>query len=617
MTKGLSSDDPDVQKQSLKNMGKETIKPIVRKGVQAATGGVIGTDPVTGKIIDKTVDKMADTEAVEQVVDKVVGTVKKYKERKRIILISKAVLSVAGTLMPLIIFVAIFCYLFMPVIGLSDFDKVNKYEKQYYSKLEEISQMYNSMCYSYNEMDTQIIGMTIFYDQIFKSNDEDNDYNEPDVNQDASALPKTNYKNKSGDIKELAEILYPNFDFEPPEEDEEESEEETEEEEEIPLSVLCASDYSGYKSYIVSDYMKANYTNVDSKIDYNKVAEEILAMSGQYIINNYFTSGIDYQDITVLDEAGNVIGTYDLEMYVASLLAAQADLNADPEALKALAIAIRSEVLKTTDNGKKSVKVGKDIQHFQETTNEKAINIAKETEGLVLKYNDEVYSDTIDYNLAYQMAENGSSYEEILHAIYSEEVEIKEAGALIKGATYTSTSRPPVSADEIKQRARTGTDMFYNSSMGLVSQCPWYAKSRAAEILYHSNIPEDVKNAAIKSISHTSGNGGDVVARADKSIFTKSYDYSQPHPGSIISWSSSASDGPNCHNYGHVAIIEQVNEDGTVIISDGWNDGGVHASNTWSNIGYRLRSNVPISYLAGYTSGGCRYTFEGYVYLLG
>ena len=313
----------------------------------------------------------------------------------------------------------------------------------------------------------------------------------------------------------------------------------------------------------------------------------------------------------------HIIGTYDLETYVASLLATEANLNAEPESLKALSIAIRSDALKTTNNGKKSVKIGKDIQSFQEATNEKAIDIAKETEGLILKYNNEVFSDNFNYNLAYQMAGSGSSYEIILHAIYPGEVEIEEMGALIRGATYTSTSIPPVNADAIKQRTKSGTDMFYNSSMGLVSQCPWYAKSRAAEILYYSNIPDDVKNIAIKSISHTSGNGGDVVSRADESIFIKSYDYSEPHPGSIISWSSSASDGPKCHNYGHVAIIEQVNEDGTVIISDGWNDGGVHAANTWSNIGYRLRTSVSISSLASYTSGGCRYTFAGYVYLLG
>lgn len=610
MTKGLNSDDPNEQKQALKNMGKDAIKPIVRKGVQAATGGAVGTDPVTGKIIDKAVDKVADSEAVEQVVDKVVGTVKKYKEIKRIVLITKTLVSIIGTLLPVILILVIISYLFMPVFGLDDWDgDVNYYEKKYYDELDRVASLYENVCGQ--DMNKDIITTTIFYDQMFYNSGFDinyDEYDEDDISIDGSALPKINFYGKDWDITILAQKLYPSFNFVSSNVGDKKTEEE--------ITEFCGSDYNAYKDYIV-DYMKANYQNMKAGTDYNKIAEEILAMNGQFIIDSYYSNTIDYQDITVLDEDGNVIGTYGLETYVASLLTSQADLNSDSEALKALAIAIRSDVLTTTNNGKQSVKVGKDIQYFQESTNEKAINIVKETEGLILKHNDEVYSGTIDYNLAYQMADNGSSYEKILHTIYPDEVEIGEMGALIKGATYTSTSIPPVNADAIKQRAKSGTDRFYNSSMGLVSQCPWYAKSRAAEILYYSNIPEDIKNIAIKSISHTSGNGGDVVSRADESIFIKSYDYSQPHPGSIISWTSSAADGPECHNYGHVAIIEQVNEDGTVVISDGWNNGGVHASNTWSNIAYRLRSNVPISSLASYTSNGCRYTFAGYVYLLG
>ena len=159
--------------------------------------------------------------------------------------------------------------------------------------------------------------------------------------------------------------------------------------------------------------------------------------------------------------------------------------------------------------------------------------------------------------------------------------------------------------------------MFYNSSNGLISQCPWYAKSRASEIVYYSNMPDDVKNAAMVSISHTGGNGVDFVPNVDKSLFNKSQDYRDVRPGSVVSWSSRASDGASCHNYGHVAIVEKVNSDGTIVISEGGNTAGPNAANVWSNIGYWKRT-VNLDYMRYHKNNyGCSYTFNGYAYLLG
>lgn len=650
MAKGLNSNDPDEKKQALKNMGKEAIKPMVRKGVQAATGGAVGTDPVTGKIIDSAVDRVADNPNV----DKIIGEVTKKIETHKRLMILKMLLPILPSVFLFLIIIIVISYLFLPVFRTSDLgDSKNRHEVKFYDELDRVADIYYKKCNM--DMDTEIISASILYDQIVESYNGDIEYTDDEGNIEDmdSIMSNFNFKYKSDDILTLSKKLYPSLDFS------------TEEEATI---TSCKANYTIYKSYLTSSYMRNHYKDLTDIYDsYSEIADEILAMSGQFVIDNAYQGSYYCSGVTVLNEDGTTMGTYDLETYVAGVVEAEGYSGiVGIEALKAQAVLARTFVLYETDNCKASIESSQNKQVFREPTGNRGIEAAQATEGLILEYDSQIMSVMYDsfytggdyscdangcsvtytklpnyeehtvsvspnytYMIAgghgfglsqvasYDLADQGYSYDSILYTFYSSGVEIAKMSSLLQGAIYTSSSEPPVNQDIIKERASTNTDLFYNSSKGLVSQCPWYAKSRASEIIYYSDMPEDIKDAAIRSISNTGGDGGYVVSRVDESLFAKSYDYSQPHPGSIISWSSSASDGPNCHSYGHVAIIEQVNEDGTVLVSDGWNGGGVHASNTWENIRYRLRT-VSIDYLAGYTNNnGCHYTFAGYAYLLG
>lgn len=650
-----NSDDPNAQTQALKSAGKEAIKPIVRKGVQAATGGLVGSGPVTSKIIDKAVDKAADNPNVDKIIDDATKKINKVKRKA----VFSFIVGFVGPLLPILIIFSIFCGLFLPVFGssINNDEKQNKYEKKYYNEMDRIANLYNSSCEG--EFNETLIGTTIFYDQIIYNDSTDIEYfDEEDSDITTSFNKKVNYKGKADDIKKLSNQLYPNFDFSDGADNSSAS--------------ACTSSYSSYKSYLNS-YVKNNYKKLPDDVNYDRVVDEILMIGGysDNTIANAYKGSYYCQGVTVLDSNNDLIGTYDLETYVAGVVAGESYTQYGIEALKAQAIVARTFLLKTTNNCKNPIQSGQNRQVFKETTDDKAIQATKETEGLVLQYDSELISaqyDSFCYDdsdcpdskcndtecsvtytklpneekhviripvkwkslfvpggghargmsqlAAYDMAENGSLYDQILYTFYSPGVEIVAMGGLISGANFTSSIEPPLNADVIKERTKNG-DQFYNSSKGLISQCPWYAKSRASEILYYSNIPDNVKDAAIKSITNTGGNGADVVNNIDETLFQKSYDYTQPHPGAVVSWKSSAKDGASCHNYGHVAIVEQVKENGTILISEGWNGGGTEAANVWSNIRYSIRE-VSLDYMSGYTnSRGCRYTFNGYAYLLG
>ena len=85
-------------------------------------------------------------------------------------------------------------------------------------------------------------------------------------------------------------------------------------------------------------------------------------------------------------------------------------------------------------------------------------------------------------------------------------------------------------------------------------ECAWYASNRAKEILQSVNSP--------KTWSH-SGNGNTFCYSAEvkSGQFEKSTDVTAPKQGALVSW--------NIGEYGHVAVVERVNEDGSLEISEG------------------------------------------------
>ncbi|MDD6879363.1 MAG: SpoIID/LytB domain-containing protein, partial [bacterium] len=178
-------------------------------------------------------------------------------------------------------------------------------------------------------------------------------------------------------------------------------------------------------------------------------------------------------------------GTYDLEDYVAGVVTNEAYTSEGIEALKAQAIAARTFVLYHTNSCTKPIDNSTNAQTFNKNFNENALKATKETAGMVLTYEGEIFSaqyDSFCYDdsdcpdsklnangtytviytrlpkeekhtitlsdstqlgrilrksghargmsqlLSYEMAKNGSTSDQILKYFYSDGVEISKMG---------------------------------------------------------------------------------------------------------------------------------------------------------------------------------------------
>lgn len=84
-------------------------------------------------------------------------------------------------------------------------------------------------------------------------------------------------------------------------------------------------------------------------------------------------------------------------------------------------------------------------------------------------------------------------------------------------------------------------------------ECSWYAGHRAKEILATMGIDKQWN-------SMPNGNAYCSVAEVNNGTFRKSTNVNEPRVGALISWTGG--------EYGHVAVVEQVNSDGSIVISE-------------------------------------------------
>lgn len=371
-----------------------------------------------------------------------------------------------------------------------------------------------------------------------------------------------------------------------------------------------------------------------------------------YATNTYLRQiGDECQTIIVAGEA------YGLEDYVAGVISAEAYTSENIEALKAQAIAARTYAIARTNRCQKEIRNSSQDQNFTSKYNEKAIEAAEATKGLVLTYNSEIFSTQYDsfytggdykcdssscsvtykkepnheehtvsvsssrkgqiagghgYGMSqvasYEMAENGSTYNQILNYFYSPGVEIY---SLFGSSSYTSG----LSADATGFIKRTGPPVqdnehdkkyYYSSNNlsyqgGYVGECTWYAYGRANEILNQSG--SDLKwNYAPHAKKWLQAN-----IDAGSEAFSYSTDVNNPKVGAIIVWGSD--------KFGHVAVVEAVNDDGTIDYSEA----NISTERSSSNpYGFRYQSHIP------YNKDGVGtiskiwndYTFSGYIYMI-
>lgn len=234
-------------------------------------------------------------------------------------------------------------------------DACGENESKFYSKLNEVRESYKSRGVT---IDTNLISGTVFYGSTLSRDSFDPD--DPDSEQliDDSKIHVS-------DVKSLASNM-------------------------VSGSSL---DYGKYRSYLVSTYIPKRFKhlyNDDKGIE--KIADEIMSYASYKGGSTSSCNVINASCSGITIDSGQYAGTYTLEEYVAGVVSHEVGEGWPDEALKAQAIAARTFALKYTNNCTKSIGNSTNAQTFSPTDNERLINAAKETAGMVLTYDNDIFS---------------------------------------------------------------------------------------------------------------------------------------------------------------------------------------------------------------------------------
>ncbi len=367
-----------------------------------------------------------------------------------------------------------------------------------------------------------------------------------------------------------------------------------------------------------SDYMSSIYDTVlvDIVDEYERMEKYVSSSSRNY-------------GCTQIIVTGELAGTYDLEDYVAKVVTAENDwgINENLENRKAHAIAVRTKVIKDTNNCTYAVNNTYGDLKISETASEKATAAAEATKGKVLvdsageyidiKYDEFCLSSSDDNNYyivqknlaipkswasqylipdsyltttctvdgnsdngqgisiwgSRYLAAQGSTYDQILATFY-ETATISTAGAYSEGIEMASSGF----AKRVSRALRD--NQYIYSGLGLEGECAWYAVGRTNEIL--AGVGSNVRVTG-------GGNGNGFCYASDYSQFPQITDINQFKPGMIISWDSDKSIAG--HEFGHVAVIEDVHYDSngnveSIDVSEGGISSGTGMRTTFQYPGY-------------------------------
>ena len=161
-------------------------------------------------------------------------------------------------------------------------------------------------------------------------------------------------------------------------------------------------DFTKYRKYLIDTYIPKRFNNMynqeNAEKSIEKIADEIMLFasldggkgSGQFGSCNVINTSCPGVTVT-----GNYADTYTLDTYVAGVISHEVGSGWPDEALKAQAIAARSYVIEYTNNCTKSIpNSAYSAQTFEPPTDQRIIDAANETSGMVLTYNDQiVYSE--------------------------------------------------------------------------------------------------------------------------------------------------------------------------------------------------------------------------------
>lgn len=225
-------------------------------------------------------------------------------------------------------------------------------DKKVYKKLEDVKESYKNRGVT---IDSNLITGTIFYGRTFNSGIIDDDSDEL----------VDDYKVHVSDVKKLASNM-------------------------VSGNSL---DYAKYREYLVDTYIPKRFSDLySSDVRKEEIADEIMgyASYSDGDLANCNVINASCSGITI--DSGQYAGTYTLEEYVAGVVSHEVGEGWPDEALKAQAIAARTFALNYTNNCTKSIGNSTNVQTFSPTTNERLINAANETAGMVLTYDNKVFS---------------------------------------------------------------------------------------------------------------------------------------------------------------------------------------------------------------------------------
>lgn len=251
----------------------------------------------------------------------------------------------------------------------SDGSCQKKSEQKYY---EELNDVYNDYKDKGVEIDAQLITGTIFYGNTIGNdiNIEEDDDEDEEIQQ-LGNLYQSNVDIHLGDIKTLAKNM-------------------------VSGKRL---DFTKYRKYLIDTYIPKRFNNMynseNAEKAKEKIADEIMMFasldggkgSGQFGSCNVINTSCPGVTIT-----GPYAGTYQLEEYVAGVVTHEVGAGWPEEALKAQAIAARTYALNYTNNCTKSIPNGTGAQTFEPATDSNIINAANETAGMVLTYDNQIFS---------------------------------------------------------------------------------------------------------------------------------------------------------------------------------------------------------------------------------
>ena len=337
-------------------------------------------------------------------------------------------------------------------------------------------------------------------------------------------------------------------------------------------------------------YLSDNNIIINNDTKYKNNTTKVLEKYG-------YVEGYNCNKITVLDKDGKYQGKYDFEDYVARVVSGETHILDDDVTFEAMSVAIRTYALYVTKNCKYPIKNSEAYQVMSNIVSDKIRNSVRKTKGQILVLNNKIvkaeydsfymgYGFRCDRNYCYStyqkagndtesvkthqikvpsswknylsgghgkglsqygalyLSQQGYTYDQILRYFYADGVEIRSTikpnldGLYLDNGFATRMARP-----------LRNNKYYYTNEKAPINakegESTWYATSRANEILGSINSK--------KRISYFD----DANKYCNIVDFKKSYDYTQPKVGSIISWGD------------HLAIIESVNSD-TVDITESY-----------------------------------------------